>query len=302
MEQESDAVAEKVQSLEKEVADLEAQLEALRSGPSEREVLEKDKSMLEKDVQKFHTIIEELTNAIVMVEKTLKEKEKELDAKVQEQQRISEENEELKKRIDAQTVNARDAERMKRELQAVERDIVETELARNAWEEKSWDLDVTIGHKLKELESLSIECNQALRRIKLGVNYQYVLNTKGSTPAEVLGIDYKATLKPALDEFMDNIKKSSKAKLEELISLQQQSVENASKIESKRNRLAALQSRIDEGEAQLNLLKKEIEDYTSRCAVEAKRMLEDVQREEHNLDLVEKEAEEFFKIRTSMKS
>ncbi|XP_010246165.1 PREDICTED: uncharacterized protein LOC104589514 [Nelumbo nucifera] len=131
--------------------------------------------------------------------------------------------------------------------------------------------------------------------IKLGVNYQYVLNTKGSTPAEVLGIDYKATLKPALDEFMDNIKKSSKAKLEELISLQQQSVENASKIESKRNRLAALQSRIDEGEAQLNLLKKEIEDYTSRCAVEAKRMLEDVQREEHNLDLVEKESEEFLK-------
>ncbi|XP_010246352.1 PREDICTED: uncharacterized protein LOC104589657 [Nelumbo nucifera] len=50
-----------------------------------------------------------------------------------------------------------------------------------------------------------------------------------------------------------------------------------------------------QGEAQLNLLKKEIEDYTSRCAVEAKRMLEDVQREEHNLDLVEKEAEEFFK-------
>ena len=63
-----------------------------------------------------------------------------------------------------QTFNARDAERMKRELQAVERDITEAEVARNGWEEKSWDVDTTIGHKFKELEALSIECNQALRR------------------------------------------------------------------------------------------------------------------------------------------
>ena len=55
-----------------------------------------------------------------------------------------------------QTFNARDAERMKRELQAVERDITEAEVARNGWEEKSWDLDTTIGHKFKELEALSI--------------------------------------------------------------------------------------------------------------------------------------------------
>ena len=36
------------------------------------------------------------------------------------------------------------------------------------------------------------------------------------------------------------------SKLEELISLQQQSVENAAKIEAKRNRVAALQSNCDE--------------------------------------------------------
>ena len=56
---------------------------------------------------------------------------------------------------------------------------------------------------------------------------------KGSSPAEVLGIDYKSMLKPALDSFGDDINKSSMSKLEELISLQQQSVENAAKIEAK---------------------------------------------------------------------
>ena len=83
-------------------------------------------------------------------------------------------------------------------------------------------------------------------RLKLGNGLQYVLNAKGSSPAEVLGIDYKSALKPALDSFADDINKSSMSKLEELISLQQQSVENATKIEAKRNRLAALQSRSDE--------------------------------------------------------
>ncbi|RVW78542.1 hypothetical protein CK203_049803 [Vitis vinifera] len=73
-----------------------------------------------------------------------------------------------------------------------------------------------------------------LKRLKLGNGLQYVLNAKGSSPAEVLGIDYKSTLKPALDSFADDINKSSMSKLEELISFQQQSVENAAKIEAKK--------------------------------------------------------------------
>ncbi|KAJ9687324.1 hypothetical protein PVL29_015993 [Vitis rotundifolia] len=79
------------------------------------------------------------------------------------------------------------------------------------------------------------------------------------------------------------------SKLEELISLQQQSVENAAKIEAKRNRLAALQSRSDEVEAQLNSSKKETQNYTSRCATEAKKLVEDVEIETHNVDIVERE-------------
>ncbi|KAI7991973.1 hypothetical protein LOK49_LG12G00209 [Camellia lanceoleosa] len=128
------------------------------------ELLEKEKCVLEEDVKKFHSMIEQLNGHITMVEKVLEEKEKELEAKVGENKKICEENEELKKRVDLQGINARDAERMKRELQAVGRDIGEAEVARNTWEEKCWDLDATIGNKFKELEALSIECNQTIKR------------------------------------------------------------------------------------------------------------------------------------------
>ena len=53
-------------------------------------------------------------------------------------------------------------------------------------------------------------------------------------------------LKPTLESFADEINRSTVEKLEELISLQQQSSEMAAKIEGKRNRIAALQSYIDE--------------------------------------------------------
>jgi kinetochore protein NDC80 len=49
-------------------------------------------------------------------------------------------------------------------------------------------------------------------------------------------------------------------------------------------------------EAQLYLLKKEIQDYNHRCAAEAKKMMEEVQEEAHNLDIVEREAAEVLKV------
>lgn len=61
-----------------------------------------------------------------------------------------------------------------------------------------------------------------------------------------MGVDYKSTLKPALESFADDVKRSSVEKLEELISLQQQSSEMAAKIEEKRKRIDALQFHINE--------------------------------------------------------
>ncbi|TXG53887.1 hypothetical protein EZV62_019143 [Acer yangbiense] len=291
LKKERDSVSENV----KELAHKVTQLEGLQTGPTEIEKLEKEKSVLEEDVNKFNAMIAGFDERIRKMEELVEEKEKEMKEKLEEYKRICQENDELKKKVELQTFNARDVERMKKELQAVERDIEDAETARSAWEDKCWDLDAKLTHKFKELEALSIECNQAIRRLKLSNDIRYVLNTKGSTPTEVMGIDYKSTLKPELESFADEINKSSMEKLEELIPLQQQSSEMAAKIEGKRNRIAALQSYIDEVEAQLNLLRKEMQEHTYRCAAEVKKMMEDVQIEAHNLDIVESEVAEVLK-------
>lgn len=71
-------------------------------------------------------------------------------------------------------------------------------------------------------------------------------NANGSTAAEIMGLDYKTTIKPGLESFAAAVKGSSMAKLEELILLQKQSSELAAKIEGKRNRTSTLQLHIDE--------------------------------------------------------
>ncbi|CAH9120847.1 unnamed protein product, partial [Cuscuta epithymum] len=183
---------------------------------------------------------------------------------------------------------------MKRELQALEGIIAEIEDARNKWEEKGWELDSMMEHNLEKLEQLMIECNQAMRRLKLGKELHYQLEAKGSSLEEVLGVDYKSILKPALASLEEEIKKSSMEKIEALISLQQLSVDRTTKIESKKNHLTSLQAHIDEVEGQPERIQRKTLEITSRCASEAKNMAENIEAEGQRIELVEKEASAFL--------
>ncbi|KAL5787526.1 hypothetical protein ACOSP7_004475 [Xanthoceras sorbifolium] len=147
------AVSRNVKELARKVSQLE--------GPNEREKLEKEKSVLEEDVNKFSATISGFNESIHKMEELVEEKDKEMKEKLEELKRICEENNELNKRVDLQSFNAGDVERMKLELQAVERDIEDAETARNTWVDKCWDVDATLTHKFKELEALPIRCNQA---------------------------------------------------------------------------------------------------------------------------------------------
>ncbi|CAH1445169.1 unnamed protein product [Lactuca virosa] len=295
LQQEKSFLEENIKMKLEDVKDLEAKLEAIKSGPSLRESKEEEQGMLEKDMKKFNELIQQLQTHVVAMEKLMEEKEKELGIKTEERIRMREENEEMKKKVEEQGMNMREAERLKRELQSVERDIREAEIERNKWEEKYWDLDAAMGTKLKELEALQIECNQTIQRLKLGNDFQYDLNAKGLTPVEVLGMDYKSTLKPALKSASDDVKRSSMENLESLISLQQSSRDINSKIDAKRNRIVVLQSRIEEVETRINLIKKETQDYTSQCAMEARKLVEKFEVDSHKVDVVEKEARELVK-------
>ncbi|KAG7557110.1 Kinetochore protein Ndc80 [Arabidopsis suecica] len=93
--------------------------------------------------------------------------DKELKANEEERERISQENKELKKSVELENFSARDVERRRRELQAEEKDVVEAEVVRDSWDQKVWELNSKILNQFHQILKLAIDCNQALRRLKL---------------------------------------------------------------------------------------------------------------------------------------
>lgn len=73
-----------------------------------------------------------------------------------------------------------------------------------------------------------------------------MLNVKGSTPAEVIGADYRTILKPTLKKLTEEIKNLSVSKEEESIALQEQLQDKCKVPEEKKKHLTALQDRLDE--------------------------------------------------------
>ncbi|VFQ88854.1 unnamed protein product [Cuscuta campestris] len=292
---EKQRIDEETKALERTTQELEEKLEVMKAGPSEVEMLKAERTVLEGDMKKFRDMIEKLEEYKAARSAILEEKQKCLEVKIAEKERICVENEALKKRVEEQGINSRDAERMKRELQALEGSIAEIEDSRNKWEEKGWEVDSMIGHDYKKLEQLMIEANQAMRRLKLGNEYHFQLEAKGSSTREVLGIDYKSILKPALASLDEEIKKSSMEKLEGLISLRQQDLEMTSMIEAKKNRISTLEAHTNEVEEQLDFMRRETMEFTSRNATEAKKMVEAAEEEGQSMGVVEREAAEFVK-------
>ncbi|KAM0826957.1 hypothetical protein ACQ4PT_068521 [Festuca glaucescens] len=291
----ADACEMAVQALEKEVDDLIAKRSKQTSEPSRLRALEEKKEAFTADVQKFEAVVKSWSTKIKEKEDALVEKEKELEAKVMNGQQMMAENEELVKKVEMQVVNVRDVDRMAREMQAVEHDIAKVENANAALEEKGWELEASLVSKLEETEGLAEQCNQALRKLKPSIDFQYMVNAKGPSPAEILGTTYKTALKPALISLANETKRIFVSKHDESIDLQKQLQGIAKMLEEKKSHVSVLQAKNNEMTAQVDSMDLEIRNHVSSCAADARQMKDESVKKEHQMSTVEKDAEEFLK-------
>ncbi|ONM56165.1 hypothetical protein ZEAMMB73_Zm00001d021028 [Zea mays] len=178
-------------------------------------------------------------------EQSLGDLEKELEAKVSDTQCAAAEIQDLLKQVDAQPVNVKDVDRMRREMQAIEDDIANTEKGKAALEDKFWEVEAKLVTKLEELERHAHQFNQALKQLKPTVAFQYMIDSKGSSPAEMLGTGSKTVLKPALLAHAEENKRICLSNLENLNDLQKQLQGNAKVLEEERNNIFSLQAKND---------------------------------------------------------
>lgn len=291
----ADACGMAVQAQEKELEDLVAKRSKQTSGPSRLRAREEKKEEFTADVQKFEAVVKSWSTKIKEKEDALLEKERELEAKVMNSQQMMAENEELVKKVEMQVVNVRDVDRMAREMQAVEHDIAKVENANAALEEKGWELEASLVSKLEETEGLAEQCNQALRKLKPSIDFQYTVNAKGSSPAEILGTNYKTALKPALIALANETKRIFVSKHDESVDLQKQLQGIAKMLEEKKTHVSVLHAKDNEMIAQLDSVDLEIRNHVSSCTADARKMKDEWEKKEHELSIVEKDAVDFLK-------
>jgi len=150
-----------VGALEKEAEELETEVNKLISGPSRRGALESEKEAFIADILKFKAVVDAWKTKINEKEQALGSLEKELEAKVSDTERSAAEVQDLLKQVDAQPVNVRGMDRMRREMQVIEDDIANAEKGKAALEDKVWEVEAKLVTKLEELAE---QCNQALKK------------------------------------------------------------------------------------------------------------------------------------------
>ena len=98
------------------------------------------------------------------------------------------------------------------------------------------------------------ECDAASPINSKGSDFEFMINSKGSSPAEMLGPGYKTVLKPALKSHADENKRISVTNLEESDDLQKQLQGNVKVLEEQRNNISSLQAEHDKVSPSLQAL------------------------------------------------
>eukprot|EP00250_Pteridium_aquilinum_P034322 c7414_g1_i1 orf=208-1935(+) len=210
------------EQLAQQIVELDSKLQALKSEPSPLVALETKKSMLLSDVGKFNALIQNLTSHKASLEKRVEQHKQQLDAKKAELGMIAVENQALSHRVSEQTVNVEDFGKMTRDLQRIEEDLQSAMALRKEKEKETWDLEVLASKKLKKLESVALECNHGLKRLKLpnpdnssGNPFEIHLNLRGETAQDLIGIDIKQLVRPHLVALLEDTEKSVREKWKE---------------------------------------------------------------------------------------
>lgn len=246
------------EQIAQQITELDAKLQALKSEPSPLAVLETKKSMLISDVGKFNALIQNLISHKASLEKKVEQHKHQLELKKAELASIATENQALAQLVAVQTVNVEDFEKMTRELRSVEEDLQLASTSRKEKEKEIWDLEVLASKKLKKLESVALDCNHAMRRLKVsnldtsstaGNPFEINLNPRGETAQNLLGVDIKQVVRPQLAALLEDTERSVRDKWKESTDLLKEISSKEDALQEKRASNAQLEAKMKELEA-----------------------------------------------------
>ena len=264
--------------METKNAQLQEKIDKLKRGETPLATVQKKKADLLRDVEKYKGLIQGLEEHKATFQKKVKDRERDLEQRNAEMVRVKAECAALKEKVSRQEVNLVDVERMTKEKQELQEMLEKVAEQREAAEKVVREHQGTIDLKVEEIERQVEEYHEVAERLKLlpstakraeGVHYEIGLNSNGKSAEEILGVDMRSSIKPALAKLKESYSKQRRSLVEELSGLYEKKRVSDQSLDKVRKEIQNLQCELKKLEISYRTEKDKIDEEVRAAMEEA---------------------------------
>eukprot|EP00854_Cymbomonas_tetramitiformis_P004242 gene4242-5224_t len=236
--------------LEQANVSLSEELVVIRSSASPLEELSKSKTDLLNEVEKLNKMIAHLQKQKGALEQKVAEEQEDIQSKqavtgvrregdAQEEVRhVAAESVVLRERLAVQEVNAADVERMCKEKAHLEAHAKSVQAHKDRAHKSQWDLEVRVEKQMEVLETALWEyqtCGKKLQVLPSSAKrhnpiFDFQVDATAARPEDVVSVDLKATVKPALARLKEEFVHRTREAQEELLKAQEETMNSGGKV------------------------------------------------------------------------
>ena len=231
----------------------EAELAELEGKPSPLEQLTQNKTEFTQDIQKFNDLIVNLTAHLKKVQSRLQKLKAENASKDEELVHLTATVTRMQKIKEEQEMTPADVERINSARTKLDRQLHQTTGRKEELDQQTWKQEMALTKLLEETEAVAASFNKKAEQLRLipstacnanGVDYTVTINARAENPEDIVSVDLRGVVRPALASLRDSINDMAHSVQSELLSAREMVAKMNEAVKSKQDDVSILESRI----------------------------------------------------------
>ncbi|ORX94356.1 hypothetical protein K493DRAFT_203556, partial [Basidiobolus meristosporus CBS 931.73] len=252
-EQKLDHIETEISKLNKEIEQLQQEHEGYVSVESPLVAAQKEHDILKSDTEKFTEYLNHLQSKKEKLQDSNVALTEEVQSKEQELGQLEEEKADLQRQVDEQEISMTDVERMNAERDQLSKNLNTANSRLEEINKTSWEKEIETQKKLDDVERVIQEFNSFAYKLGLipsdspyanGIEFDIKLNQHATRVEEMVSVDIKNVIRPALMELRSNLNSSLHHTEDEAIVLQENLDRLTETVADKLDELKSMENRI----------------------------------------------------------
>eukprot|EP00164_Ancoracysta_twista_P008580 GFYU01012446.1.p1 GENE.GFYU01012446.1~~GFYU01012446.1.p1 ORF type:complete len:596 (+),score=258.35 GFYU01012446.1:138-1925(+) len=285
--QNTQKLKDEVTSLETSIAEASNELATLQSQPTPLTVITGKCNDFKSDIEKFKKLIDSLQQHKASLEAKLEEKNEEFALRQKEMAALKSEKEQLAQRLAVQEQNAVDLQKMTSERTMLEESLRNVEDQKAQIDQSNWNVEVTINKKMEEasrgIQGFNNKCERlqmlpvGAKNAPAGTDFEIRMNKYSSKGDDLVSIDIKSVLIPALNEVRQTFVKRQLQSQDDILTLQDKLSDRDDAKTEKEVEIESLENKLKRCDNALKLEKEAIAEQLRIKAAETNNIEDEIQ-------------------------